>query len=363
MDKVLVNLFNHIQNGNKEIVEKVIEKLPISSLEDDDRLKLLLDILIVCAEFNRSEIVPVILPYFYPLEELYEQSIITSLFLDKIPEDILKFVVKSVEESSYVVVIEELIQRNQGDEVEAARKAWNVFGEQPLDVIKSLFESAKEAENISMMEYLGNLIDERNDFAPIPPWVKDFNMKEEPKISGEIITIEDIDIEEIMKNFDYLGIDIEEKEEAKKLIEAKIRIGTIKEKKELFGEFLNRKKIEKLQDDIELFRWFGPDNPFYGSSSRMFTGNEYDYDEEEEKFEDWFTGACLNCHLRIRSRYHAVRIPMPFGGWSGCYCSIICLLKGIQEMEYENKEVDLIVRMMAKVLEEELMTFGIQDRK
>ncbi|GAH66577.1 unnamed protein product, partial [marine sediment metagenome] len=83
----------------------------------------------------------------------------------------------------------------------------------------------------------------------------------------------------------------------------------------------------------ELFQIYGPANPLidqdltlpgpsnkYGGC-RMFLCDVFDYNEEFDILEDWFTGACEECHLRIRKRWDSIRRPRPLGGWQGVYCS------------------------------------------
>lgn len=45
------------------------------------------------------------------------------------------------------------------------------------------------------------------------------------------------------------------------------------------------------------------------------------HDDEE----DWYSGSCDFCGVRIEGRHEAVRIPMYHGGFKGCYCSKQCM--------------------------------------
>lgn len=41
--------------------------------------------------------------------------------------------------------------------------------------------------------------------------------------------------------------------------------------------------------------------------------------------EDWFTKECDICQMDIPKKCWAVRYPMLYGGWNGCYCSMSCM--------------------------------------
>jgi hypothetical protein len=363
--EVLTALFQTIPNANLESFKNILKRLPVNELDDPLKSRLLNDILVVCSEYRRKDFLPFILSFFFPDQELYDISPITALFLDPlISVRALTFVAVTMEES-YMLVIQELIKRNQGEEeVFAAKRALEVFGERTADEWKSLVEYADETGNEFMSNYLGSLLEKVNEFAPVPEWVKDFGMKSAPEISGETLELNvDALVEDILNGFQWAGIEIEEdKEKIKRIVEAKWRLGTNEEKQRLFEEFIKKKTAEKLENDIDVFRWYGPNNPLYGESSFMFTADDYDYDEDSERTLDWFRGACDICHRRIRKRVHAVRMPFPMGGWYGCYCSFPCLRKAQKYEEYDKMEIDMLAEEMINTLEEELFRNGIQDR-
>ena len=51
---------------------------------------------------------------------------------------------------------------------------------------------------------------------------------------------------------------------------------------------------------------------------RCGEGDYFDYTNDREP--DWYTGHCAWCHRKVALR-HAKRIPLPVGGWRGCYCT------------------------------------------
>ena len=127
---------------------------------------------------------------------------------------------------------------------------------------------------------------------------------------------------------------------------------------------------QMLAKDQVLFRIFGPANPLvdqdltlpgrsnkYGGC-RMFLCDVFDYDDEFDYMMDWFTGVCQQCHLRIRHRWYAVRMPGSHGGWTGCYCNWKC----VREDVYEGDEPDLLTDELVSIFEANINNIGIQDR-
>lgn len=69
----------------------------------------------------------------------------------------------------------------------------------------------------------------------------------------------------------------------------------------------------------------------------------------------WFTGECDNCGIGIRKFNYAVRFPLKHGGFSGCYCSEICMLESPAE------ELGDVERHRIHALFDTLKTFGVYD--
>ncbi len=130
--------------------------------------------------------------------------------------------------------------------------------------------------------------------------------------------------------------------------------------------------------DIEAKRRWGPANPYitfggYGGkmSSRMLTCVKYfddDIDYEDVELEvrpfDWFTGNCDSCGKKISQYHYAVRMPMPNGGWVGCYCSWKHVRGDIFKPDPGTEEVSpaKIKTYLSHYFEKVLQEVGIQDR-
>jgi hypothetical protein len=98
-----------------------------------------------------------------------------------------------------------------------------------------------------------------------------------------------------------------------------------------------------LSDTAEALRTLGPVNALVGADlsdddlcskyggCRMFTCLEWEIKDKGggDSSSDydpwfWFKGYCQQCNFKIQMPQYAVRIPMPLGGWKGCFCSWDC---------------------------------------
>jgi len=148
-------------------------------------------------------------------------------------------------------------------------------------------------------------------------------------------------------------------------------------------------QIRAIQENIELFRVFGPVNPhpeddfsilttfengerttdyekIYGGP-RMFLSMEYERDNDNDlPLQDWFVGYCYQCLRRIKKRHYAIRRALIRGGWIGCYCSPQCVETsivfdlGTDEDELKIVELDVnLNREIARMLNQ----IGIAERE
>lgn len=172
---------------------------------------------------------------------------------------------------------------------------------------------------------------------------------------------------EAYKNSEYV---IEDVEQLRTTIRAVLSIASFVDKMALIQPVLDVQNLAAGQYDILLFRLYGPANPFYNSElfdlefggPRMLIDSDFDVDPDTGDVEDWFVGYCEQCRFRIRRRWHAVRMPRPMGGWSGCYCSFKCVRDAITAEEDSTGKPQIAMRVMADSVEEQLNSYGIQDR-
>jgi hypothetical protein len=138
------------------------------------------------------------------------------------------------------------------------------------------------------------------------------------------------------------------------------------EKIDKIDPFLINLRIEKLRDNLTVFRILGPIHQVTGINYEkddiykhcMFSCDYYDYDEDNDMYMDWFTGNCDYCSKKIRRRVHVVREPQFEGGWKGCYCSWRCVYDNY--LELPNKEFG--IKEMISEYSKRIEKFGIQDQ-
>lgn len=116
---------------------------------------------------------------------------------------------------------------------------------------------------------------------------------------------------------------------------------------------------EQRLADRRLIALLGPPNPDQQRDEWMFISNTYDIDIAEQPY-DWFTGYCEVCLRRIRRRVHALRAPMPYGGWKGCFCSWQHVVDYIEQGDIL---LDTIVSLeLARIIKETLDQITVLDR-
>jgi hypothetical protein len=199
--------------------------------------------------------------------------------------------------------------------------------------------------------------------------IMNYNIDEEIKnISNE----EAINImTEGLSNLGYSIVDIDN---AKKLLLQEIQ-NSYERKKELLEPILRNNKELNLTSNKVLFQIYSAANPLvnqdltlntisakYGGC-RMFLCDLFDYNEDFDFVEDWFTGSCLQCLKRIKKKHYAVRLPRPHGGWENCYCSFKCMRENLYENEAQEAQPDLLSHELITAFEKRVNEIGIQDRE
>lgn len=118
----------------------------------------------------------------------------------------------------------------------------------------------------------------------------------------------------------------------------------------------------RREENEEVFRVLGPSNFFIGASARDLRDGTADLRMlTDDRFTDmdqpsWFTGSCDQCWLRIRRPCHAVRKPLPGGGWKNQYCSWDCA-----RLACSGEGMDLVSYEMTFHFEKECHRIGLYD--
>ena len=84
------------------------------------------------------------------------------------------------------------------------------------------------------------------------------------------------------------------------------------QKRDLLKPVIDLSSMEDLGNDSQLYHVLGPSNPLIGSlvdemkwgGGRMFISTIFDYDEDDDYVENYFTGWCDQCNRKIRSRWN-----------------------------------------------------------
>ena len=87
-------------------------------------------------------------------------------------------------------------------------------------------------------------------------------------------------------------------------------------------------------DDID-------DDDYKYGGRRMLVDTSYEYDDYTDTYLGyWFTNYCQQCNKWIPFLHWSTRKPRFKGGWSGCYCSWLCLEKEMEALLYQLDEIE-----------------------
>lgn len=263
--------------------------------------------------------------------------------------------------------------------------------------IRQILEYLKNSEMdgpgvVAIQRYLRNKLDRVSEYAPIPNYVRDYDIlvSDLPRLEKKPIDPDlpnELIADYLLTRIDnYLVIEEEEPGQAKQaLIDRLERMNEI-EKKAFVDLFqVDEEEIARIRADRDIFRVYGPVNPYPDTDfsilttdegqpdvnvifggARMFTDNSLEYDYENDlPVDDWFRGYCLQCSRRIRNYHHAVREPLLTGGWRGCYCSFDCVLKFIEldtESDPDLYNLYTLRVNLLRVVDQDIAEIGIADR-
>lgn len=395
-----IDTIESISRNDLPKLESNVSNLPIkdsTAVESSRLLNLLLD---SCREVRNSfNTLPMINIIFEEYEtrtrsELEELRLYPSLFYDhSITVDNLKYLSLILLDQGFGTVAMDIIDFGDwGDKTLFACIRLNeVYPDQSIDTYRVMIETAFNLRNNTFYNYFHSVMSDYTPYAEVPEWmtneaieyqdivlinptrgeVKDLiktiiSSSESQVIPNESLkrNLIDILLNKITTN-PFFNVNQDLNEIRDRLFEY------YTENPDQMIERYNELNNYNFNSNEILFRLLGPANPAANSNNeqlkyggyRMFKRGQWDFDQETEESLDWFNGSCDNCSLRLKSKYHAIRMPMPQGGWKGCYCSFPCLKSFVQrEIECTNGEPDLIVRRMIDLIEEQIKTIKIQDR-
>ena len=301
--------------------------------------------------------------------------------------EMLKWVTSLYQKESSGYFLDIINSRNDDVAIAIAEKLLIIFpniNEQEWIQLAELTENFEdeEYENIELRNFL---LAQTNNYSKLPDWlieveeenIIDYN--ELPNYPKDIPNVEDA-IKMILDDFEKLNIDFTEINEEDDFDENKIvqnltaqyAISTSQERIAMLSNVVNI----PFFDDSDMFKQFGPVNSSCSCSliiddnhecikyggCRMLLCNEYpEFDIYGEKIDlvakniittDWFRNKCDLCNKKIRSKNHALRLPLQYGGWQGCYCSFECLSQNIN---------NVITALIVGRMKSQLYTIGINN--
>ncbi len=395
---IITLLINAIDNNNYDQLHTLLKLLPLDKMIVDRTDKLLSMLLTECWEYNRARLVSTILNAWekvYPKEE--KISFYIQLFLmPLLGKDILRFVILQGlphKGLSYFSIMTDLINYHDQLVTLAAEKVFRVYGQVGYDTLMNLLDIAEEEENAPIINHLRVHIREVAPYQEIPPWVNDFTVsslgedKEENQLPSfedtyylppdPVITLpSDQELLTLYRQELWLFYSPTQIEIMVSNMAQKLPIIGGEEKLAQFAPILLRHaylEVEKRDEDSILFRLYGPTNPSidpsldelrYGGQRMFLAVNRPELNEDQiEEVTDWFTGSCDKCLLKIRRRWHALRIPIMGGGWQGCYCTARCIEDALATPIAFDSHIsaDIVMLGLLDEMEKDIKAVGVQD--
>lgn len=409
-------LILQIRNNEVQNLESSLQSLSdtIDKIDAESAKKLIIILLKEGIKYDRRKCVELLIKYFaikyYPdnLEEIVNESA-TGSILDIPDEDILDKVIKMLFslienpttetdlykycfvllEVNFADILMEVILIPDYSSVGYLINAISILGEPNIEELEHYQQLSKDHENYLLVDFFKTKLSRINNYQIIPDYMYNFLLPdylpteedaeeiirkilsdlqaEEDKIEDSIDKISDEELTLVLTSgIDVIYFDENEKKRVRDEVLTQVKSLTKQQKINKIKPFLINSRIEKLKENIIIFRILGPIQLIPGISYEdddiykhcMFTCDYYDWDEESEDYNYWFTESCDYCAKKIRRKVHAVREPQFDGGWRGCFCSWKC----VQDNYNELIEKQPGMNEMIKVFMNRMNTIGIQDQ-
>lgn len=352
----------------------LIMKMPLHKVSVDAYDKLLASLIQQAQKQNDEVTIHTILDAFYSHEnELYKthrgKAHVAHLALNRyLTDDNLKFIINCFEQLHPIQLFIPLVEMQTNslnavvrwdniiDKLSMKKKYWDALYHMTLD---------PDFENIPLRQFFVEKLIGTTSVDNKPPWIVD-------KPKGVLVPITIVPVNEavdiIERNMRDDGIHLIDSNVAQQrdILTCRYALCVTQDKYALIGSTV-------IFDDVDVFREYGPvnstcsDHPDlyeenhecrkYGGC-RMFLCTEYVYedsfdDSEHDHAREWFMGECEKCVAPISKKHYALRKPVLYGGWSGCFCSFGCM---------DDPSDNILMKGMIKETEQQVKEIGIRDR-
>jgi hypothetical protein len=371
-----------IARNEVDATKEYLDKVPLEDMSIEATDTLLQNWLLIAHRNNAGEVATYLLEEFDTLQPNDDQTLssFTRLFgFPSLPMSTLKWVISVVDPESYIFVIDELVKFDASDElIPSYQRATDLFEINDADTFKECLVLSTSADNSVGIWFFEGKLATVSEYADIPTYVKNF-------IDGDVPIYTELKIPEIKFEPPALptiseavnlltgglgetGMDDTEVQKIREKLRSELEAKTDTELYDLVKPLLLNVQLFELKDNKELFHLLGPVNPEYGADLTFdhicykYGGHSMMYctcyeinDDDDTPRSSWFTGSCVQCLKRIKSRAHAVRRPKITGGFRSCFCSIQCVKDNLVE-------VDVLTTLMLDQMERQLNTIQLQDR-
>lgn len=316
--------------------------------------------------------------------------------------DIIKYIIKS---SGFIDYQDCVIALSYGESDRIAERVMTeldtIFGKQPYDVYEKLICILQPPNYIAptnidiadfnrvVYSHVLNIVKGISHYAPIPKWVLKITKRtpdDIPYDDAKSLPIKlpdaneaaDLIVNDISKDIKLGCTNVDISLMKSTIIAAYSAAETDLKKVYILLPVLHL-LLNREEEDIKLFRYFGPSNPIINTEgisgeicTRMLCDTSYfDHDIDEEDILgderelsplEWYEGTCDKCNRKIHQYNHCFRMPRPCGGWLGCYCSANCVKDDLLVPSNEDETMDYEIRIyLIDYFEKLINKIGIYD--
>lgn len=389
-------IMQSIATGDAKTLDKYLSLLPLKTMDPDKSDSLLARLVTSAFQYNQPKICRQIVDYFDAYElDRYSFPLLNRILMDlRFEDDVTTFILDQYPEHSYLELANTYVNGEADDNVMIGlTRLETIRGPLRLDEYQVLYDQSVgngERDNRVTRDFFAYQLDQHSGYAPVPQWVGNFTGADHIPAEDELV-VPDVksDIFQLPETTDEIiailteglrvnGKTDEDVELAQAELRKKLAGADQKDKMRIIRGVLDNKSIRSLAENEELFAIFGPVNTIFDDElvndqssdrkyggCRMFTCIEFEeflepgqgqvvYPLSEYKPSDWFTGSCQVCHLKIKRYAHAIRLPLDYGGWRGCYCSEKCLRRDAEDNPLVSSNIDAMMSQLRRI--------GIQDR-